>query len=388
MSCAGDAMSSEKVVMIISQFYPLLGGAEVQAQRLASALRADGVNIFVLTRRYKNLPAYEIIDGIPVYRSIRTVDMPLLFGLLYVVSVAVFLYRKRNNYTIIHCNILQELQTIVAIIFKLLFNKKVVAKMSSSGLTSDLKLMKHSLVGRITMRLLRKADRIVSLCNEATSELLNAGIPADRLQQIGNGVNTSVFNMNSRRNQKMQRLITFIGRLDAYKGVDYLLEAFKRVISGTADVRLMVIGNGPDEVRLKRLAATLHVQERVAFRGRRENIAEELSETDIFVLPSLSEGMSNVLLEAMSCGLPVIATTVGGSLDMIRDGINGILVPPGDPAALSEALIKLLGNESLAFSMGKEARKTVEERYMLKNTAACYQQLYKELTAGPAAQAI
>ena len=100
-------MASDKVVMIIAQFYPLLGGAEVQAQRLASALRAKGVDIFVLTRRFKNLPAYEVIDDIPVYRSIRTVNFPLFFGMLYVASVALFLYRRRNDYTIIHCNILQ-----------------------------------------------------------------------------------------------------------------------------------------------------------------------------------------------------------------------------------------------------------------------------------------
>lgn len=377
-------MGPEKVVMIISQFYPLLGGAEVQAQRLASALRAGGVEIFILTRRLKNRPAYEIINGIPVYRSIRTVDMPLVFGLCYVASVAVFLYRKRTDYTIIHCNILQELQTIVSLIFKLLFNKKVVVKMSSSGLTSDLKIMKKSLVGRVTLRLLRKADRIVSLCSEATSELLCAGIPADCLQQISNGVDTGIFTVQTRNHQKKQKMITFIGRLDAYKGVDYLLEAFSQVIAGGADVRLKLIGNGPDEAKLKRRAAALHIQEKVVFRGRQENVAEELYETDIFVLPSLSEGMSNVLLEAMSCGLPVVATGVGGALDMIRHGINGILVPPGDTAALSDALIKLLGNESLALRLGKEARKTIEERYVLAHTAYCYRQLYKELSARPA----
>jgi glycosyltransferase involved in cell wall biosynthesis len=381
-------MGSEKVVMIISQFYPLLGGAEVQAQRLASALRAGGVDIFVLTRRVKNLPSYEIIDGIPVYRSIRTVDMPLLFGLLYMASVAVFLYRKRNDYTIIHCNILQELQTFVSIIFKLLFKKIVVAKMSSSGLTSDIKLMKQSIVGRVTLRLLSKADRIVSLCSEATSELLSAGIPGDRLQQISNGVDTSIFTMTTKRDHKKQKLITFIGRLDAYKGVDCLLEAFSRVIAGGADVRLKLIGNGPDEAKLKRRAAVLHIQEKIVFRGRQENVADELSGTDVFVLPSLSEGMSNVLLEAMSCGLPVVATGVGGALDMIRHGINGILVPPGDPAALSDALIELLGNESLALSLGKEARKTVEKRYMLAYTAERYQQLYKELSTRPAAPGV
>ena len=374
-----EVMDSDKVVMIISQFYPLLGGAEVQAQRLASALRARGVDIFVLTRRIKNRPAYEVIDGIPVYRSIRTVDIPLLFGLLYVASVAVFLYRKRNQYNIIHCNILQELQTLVSIIIKLLFNKKVVAKMSSSGLTSDLKIMKQTLAGRLTLRLLNKADRIVSLCSVATSELLGEGIPPDRLQQISNGVDTGLFTARARARHTGQKLITCIGRLDEFKGVEHLLEAFRRVIAGGVDARLTLIGTGPDEEKLKRIVAALALEDKVLFKGRCENVVQEFSDTDIFVLPSLSEGMSNVLLEAMSCGLPVVATEVGAAADMISNRVNGMLVPPANPAALSNALIELLRNDVLAGSLGKAARKTIEEQYGLERAADCYEKLYKQL---------
>jgi glycosyltransferase involved in cell wall biosynthesis len=382
-----EAMDSDKVVLIISQFYPLLGGAEIQAQRLASALRASGVDIFVLTRRIKNLPVYEEIDGIPVYRSIITINVPILFGLLYVASVAVFLYRKRNEYNIIHCNILQELQTLVSLIIKLLFNKKVVAKMSSSGMTSDLKIMKQTLAGRLTLRLLNKADRIVSLCSAATSELLFAGIPPDRLQQISNGVDTGRFTISTGRGSKNTKLITFIGRMDAFKGVEYLLDAFRQLIAGGADARLQLIGTGPDEEKLKLIAADAVLKDKVIFKGRRENVMHDLSETDIFVLPSLSEGMSNVLLEAMSCALPVVVTGVGGALDMIRHGINGMLVPPGDPEALRDSLVYLMSNESFSVSLGNEARKTVEERYTISQTADCYRQLYRELTTpAPAMQ--
>ena len=371
-------MGYEKVVMIISQFYPLLGGAEIQAQKLASALRARGVEIFVLTRRIKNAPAYETVDGIPVYRSIRSVNVPFLFGLLYVISVAWFLYKKRNEYSIIHCHILQEYQTFVALIVKLLFNKKVIAKMSSSGLTSDVKLMKRTLAGRVTIRLMRNADRIVSLCSQATSELLREDMPADRVEQIANGVDTCRFTIStkSRNNQKM---ITFIGRLDGYKGVNCLLEAFRQVIQSCPDVKLKIVGDGPGVMELKRQADALQIQGRVIFRGQQEDVAKELSETDVFVLPSLSEGMSNVLLEAMACGLPVVATDVGAAADMISNRVNGMLVPPNNPAALSNALIELLRNDVLAGSLGKAARITVEERYGLERTADCYEKLYQQL---------
>jgi glycosyltransferase involved in cell wall biosynthesis len=175
--------------------------------------------------------------------------------------------------------------------------------------------------------------------------------------------------------------------MDAFKGVEYLLDAFRQVIAGGADARLQLIGTGPDEEKLKRIAADAALKDKVIFKGRRENVLHELSDTDIFVLPSLSEGMSNVLLEAMSCALPVVVTGVGGALDMIRHGINGMLVPPGDPEALRDALVYLMSNESLSVSLGNEARKTVEERYTLSQTADCYRQVYRELTAtAPALQ--
>ena len=371
-------MGSEKVVMVIAQFYPLLGGAEIQAQKLAAALRARGVEIFVLTRRIKNAPAYESVDGIPVYRSIRSVNVPLLFGVLYVISVAWFLYKRRNEYSIIHCHILQEYQTFVALVFKLLFNKKVIAKMSSSGPTSDVKLMKNTLAGRVTIRLMRNADRIISLCSQSTSELLEEGMPADRVAQIANGVDTSRFTISARRSNN-RKMITFIGRLDGYKGVDCLLGAFRQVIQGCPDVTLKLVGDGPDAMELTRQAEALQIQGRVVFRGRQVDVAKELSETDIFVLPSLSEGMSNVLLEAMACGLPVVATEVGAAADMISNRVNGMLVPPGNPAALSNALIELLRNDVFAGSLGIAARKTVEERYGLERTADCYEKLYRRL---------
>lgn len=373
-------MSSPKVVMILSHFYPLLGGAEVQARRLGAALSKKGVELFILTRRMEKLPSYEVIDGIPVYRSIRTVALPFLWGMFYVGSVALFLYRKRNQYTIIHCHILQEFQSIVAILFKLLFKKKVVVKMSSSGLTSDLSLMKGSLAGKITLRLLKKADRIISLCSQSTAELLECGFPSGMVVEIPNGVDGTIFSGTGARKAPAQRIITFVGRFDSFKGVEYLIEAFKQVLDRKRDVMLKLVGSGVLEEQLRHRAAALGIERKVIFRGWQEDIAAELSMTDIFVLPSLSEGMSNVLLEAMACGLPVVATAAGGTFDVIRHRVNGIVVPPRDPSALGNALVELLENGTLARGLGAEARRTVEERYELAQVTDCYLELYKVLS--------
>jgi len=146
-------------------------------------------------------------------------------------------------------------------------------------------------------------------------------------------------------------------------------------------VHLTIVGSGPDETILKKMAHDLGIQDRVSFKGRQENVLGELHDTDIFVLPSLSEGMSNVLLEAMACGLPVVATNVGGNSDLIQDGHNGLLIPPRDSISLTKALLELIENEELAQRLGKQARVTVEEHYAMNHIVDSYRELYRQLVS-------
>jgi glycosyltransferase involved in cell wall biosynthesis len=367
--------------MVISQFYPLLGGAEVQARQLAGKLIEKGVHVTVLTRRLKGASDYELLDDVPVHRVIRTVPVPFLWGVCFVVSVFNFLYRKRKEHTIIHCHILQEFQTVVALLFKGMFGKKVIVKMSSSGETSDIKLLKRSLMGRLFFPVVQKVDAVVSVCKQATRELINEGFSEERIAQIPNGVDIHKFVQHTPRKGRERPVITFVGRLDRYKGVNFLLEAFQRVLTQNSKTRLLIVGAGPDETLLKEKAVELNIQENVLFLGKREDILSLLSNSDIFVLPTLSEGMSNVLLEAMSCGLPVVTTSVGGNCDLISNRHNGILVPPKDSDALSEALIEILQNAELSQQLGNEARRTVQENFSLESIADSYLALYKKIAS-------
>ena len=366
-------------MMVISQFYPLLGGSEVQAQQLAGALVTKGVHVSVLTRRLKGVPACEVLDNIPVHRAIRTVPVPFLWGICFMVSVLIFLLRKRNEYTIIHCHILQEFQTVIALLFKILFNKKVVVKMSSSGETSDIKLLKRSLTGKLFYPLIKRVDAVVSVCKQSSHELLKGGFSRERIAEIPNGVDINRFVQRPHRQLPESPTITFVGRLDRYKGVAFLLEAFKKIVSQCSNARLLIVGTGPDETDLKKRVHQLNLEENILFLGKREDIVSLLLDSDIFVLPTLSEGMSNVLLEAMSCGLPVVTTSVGGNCDLIRNGHNGILVPPGDSDALAEALMEILQNTALAQQLGDEARRTVQAHYSLEVVSDSYLALYNKI---------
>ena len=374
---------SVRVLMVISQFYPLLGGTEVQAQLLARDLMKRGIKVSILTRRLKGLPRYELIDGIPVYREIKTIDLGFLWGCYYALSVGMFLYRRRNQYDIIHCHILQGFHTVIALIFKYLFNKKVVVKMSSSGETSDLKLLKEVKLGSLFLQWVKNVDAVISVCKQSSRELVENGFSRDILVEIPNGVNTHKYSKGIPRGKKELKTITCIGRLDRHKGVDYLLRGFKTLLTETDTVRLVIVGTGPDETHLKYLTEELELQGHVIFRGRQEDIPGILDSTDLFVLPSLSEGMSNVLLEAMSCGLPVVATSVGGNGDLIRDGYNGILIPPKDSKRLSAVLLRLLEDEEFSHSLGKAAEKTVTENYAIDKIGEQYMSLYNRLVAYP-----
>lgn len=373
--------NNQRVLMVISQFYPLLGGAEVQAQRLAKGLFKRGINVAVLTRHLKGLPRYELMEGIPVYRAIRTIPLGALWGMCYMISVFLFLYRKRNEYDIIHCHIVQEFQTIVAVLFKLFFNKKVIVKMSSSGETSDFKVLKEVKFGRLFLRLIRNVDAIISVCKKSSEEILENGFLKETLVEIPNGIDTSKFLGDTFRGRKNIRNIAYVGRLDSYKGVNYLLAGFKELLSKVDNIKLTIVGSGPDESLLRNMAKDLGIMDNVSFKGRREDIFSELCSADIFVLPSLSEGMPNVLLEAMACELPVVATYVGGNSDLIKDRHNGLLIPPKDSISLSKALLELLEDYELVQRLGKEARKTVKENYSMDHVVDKYVELYSRLVS-------
>ncbi len=139
------------------------------------------------------------------------------------------------------------------------------------------------------------------------------------------------------------------------------------------------IGDGPLRTALQEQAQALGIAQRVHVLGRRDDVPALLSQLDIFVLTSRSEGMSNTILEAMATGLPVVATAVGGTPEMVLDGETGRLVPPDDPEALERALTPLLIDAAPRRRMGQQARRRVESRFSLPAMVQAYETLYEQL---------
>lgn len=368
-----------RVLMIISLFYPMRGGAEQQAIQLASGLVRAGIQVSVLTRKLPGLPSFERINGIAVHRRIVTVDIGKLFGLLYAVSVFLFLLINVRRYDIIHCHLAQGFHAPVALFFKIFFGKRVIIKVGATGPLSDFSLLRTTLGGGIFVKMLRHVDRIIVVCKQAYAEALHHGIPQNKIELIPNCVDCTKFTPAAYDNRKTG-LITFVGRLDSMKGVHILLEAFAQLKGKWPAARLRIIGDGPEKRNLLDLAHKLHIADAVQFFGERNDIPSLLQESHLFVLPSLSEGLPNALLEAMACSLPVVATRVGGTVDIIRDGENGLLVEAGDSGKLAYALSRMLEDRYFAERLGAAARQTVLDHFSIGYMITAYQTLYRRIT--------
>lgn len=231
------------------------------------------------------------------------------------------------------------------------------------------------------------ADRVLSvssrLAERMTSEMR---LPAERVTTIRNGVDLTRFSSTSRSVARETleipaEALVFgtVGRLVPVKDHGTLLEAFARVTKDGIDAFLLISGEGPLRAPLLARAQELGVHDRVRFLGHRRDVETVLAALDVFVLSSVSEGLSNTILEAMASGLPVVATRVGGADELVLDGETGLLVSPAAPDAMAATLRRLAADEGGRRSMGTAARHRVEREFALSAMVERYETLYVDL---------
>jgi glycosyltransferase involved in cell wall biosynthesis len=224
----------------------------------------------------------------------------------------------------------------------------------------------------------RYADRVVSVSNDSSRLAARQGLGAagsmrSRLITIHNGIDLSRFNFTGPRTAGPAIVV---GRLSPEKDLSTLLRAVKIVVSHEPSFRLHLAGCGPCLSDLQRLCQELGLRDRVMFQGQVQDIAAALSGASLFVLPSLTEGISLALLEAMACGLPAVATRVGGNPEVILDGQTGLLVPPQSVEDLATAMLKIYRDPALAIQLGTAGRRRVEAEFDARGMVARYESLY------------
>jgi len=213
-----------------------------------------------------------------------------------------------------------------------------------------------------------------------------AGIPPQRVVAIHNGVDLErleqCFAHPDATGLPCGFRVATVGRLDPVKGLEYFLNAAAIVAPRAPDMRFIVAGDGPLRARLEKQAHDLNLADRVTFLGYRDNIAAVLPCLDVYVQPSLSEGLSNALLEAMAAGRPIVATAIGANAEAVRDRHSALLVPAADARALAEAMLELHRDRALAANLGRAARARAQADFGLARAAERYIALYRALAAG------
>jgi glycosyltransferase involved in cell wall biosynthesis len=216
------------------------------------------------------------------------------------------------------------------------------------------------------------------------------GTNAQEVVVIYNGVNLNRFTPSTKTNEMKKRfeipsenkVITIVAHLIPEKGVDYFLEAAKLLLASEKALTFLVVGKGILQEKLLDLTNRLGINKNVRFLGLRDDTDEILRETDVFVCPSVwNEAFGCVIAEAMGCGMPVIASRMGGIPELVEDGVTGILIPPARAEEMAKAISTLLQNNELALSMGRAGRKRAEEYFDIKMCVDKSIALYEECLA-------
>jgi L-malate glycosyltransferase len=220
----------------------------------------------------------------------------------------------------------------------------------------------------------RAADRVVANSVAAGDALVAEGIPREKVVVIPNGIDLAPF--DAPRTSGPGPVVTTVANLRPGKGHDVLLRAAAHVLRRRPDVRFQFVGDGPLRAQLEQEADDLAISAAVTFLGHRSDIAAILRGTTIFAFPSLMEAFPNGVMEAMAAELPVIASAVGGIPELVEHEHNGLLVPPGDDAALAAALLSLLSDPVRAHGLAAAGRQTVEQRYSFERMVRDFEALY------------
>ena len=218
------------------------------------------------------------------------------------------------------------------------------------------------------------AHRIVANSRAAANRLAVERVPARKVSVVPNGLDASAFAVSRTRNSA--RRVVVVANLRAEKGHDVLIDAAAEVLRHCPDARFDIVGDGPERARLLARAVDRGVMQAFSFAGHCEEVAARLADADIFVLPSRSEALPNAVLEGMASGLPVVASAVGGVPEAIEDGKTGMLVPPGDPAALAQRLVSLMADASLGKRLGAAAAAHVRANYSFERMVEGFDGIY------------
>jgi glycosyltransferase involved in cell wall biosynthesis len=245
--------------------------------------------------------------------------------------------------------------------------------------TSALRLYAH-----LDQLVLRRFNYVIAVSEAIKKETVAGGVAEDRVCVIDNGIDVTSFctlvpSLRGEFAREGMQIVGAVGRLVEQKGFEFLLKSVPGVLERFPNTLFVVAGEGSERAKLEALAAKLKVDAQVRFIGARSDMPNVYASFDMFVLPSIDEGMPIALMEAMAAARPIVATRVAAVPKLITDGDTGILVAPRDPRALTQAICQVLASPMLRERLSRAARKRVQEHFSSETMAARYVALYHEL---------
>jgi len=392
------------ICLLIESYYPIVGGMETQGRIMAEDWVEVGFQVIVITRRSNdNLKKFEKIGEVSIYRVPPIGSSHLNRWIMLVTSLPT-LIRLVPQYDIIFVSGFRSLGIIGVLISKL-FHKVCILKADNNGEMSgdyfkgglakwNLTLSSRPVRAFLWLRnqLLKQADVFISLAKEITQEFLNYGIAQNKITLIPNSVDTTVFHpIPSPKKDELRKklgikpdnkVVIYTGRLLETKGLPLLMKVWYKIITEHDQCQLVIVGGGSKDIHdceeeIKQYVESNHLEDSVKFTGNVTNVDEYLQASDIFVFPTENEAFGISLIEAMACGLPVIATPVGGIKDIVNNRNNGLIVEVGSFTELYNALAYLISNEDLSRALGEGALMTVQNYYSRKTVAQQYTELFE-----------
>jgi glycosyltransferase involved in cell wall biosynthesis len=393
-----------RVLFLAESFHPVLGGGEAHLRRLGRALAEGGDRVTIVTRRGEAAwPAAEEFEGMRVVRVPPA--GPGRTGKYAMVPAAVRAVLREapaHDVLVVRSPRVLGLPALLAARVAL---RPVVMQPETNGELDGTaftfgKAWARGPLGRAVRlaasarnRLLRDAEAFVAMSRAIRDESVRCGVPEERAHLLPHGVDTSSFRPAAEGERESVRrelglpaglLAVYTGRLLRGKGLFTLLDAFGDLARERPDVHLVLVGSGGAEAlsvedELRARASSEPLLGRVVFAGRRERVADWLRAADLFVFPSVFEGLGISLVEALACGLPAIGSRTGGIVDVIDDGRSGLLVPPGDAPSLAQAMRQLLADAARRAEMGRVGRRDVLARFDERDAVAKYRALFASL---------